>query len=888
MKAPLEDVVSDTGASSRSASSSESSQTHRTPRVTAVVPTPHDLYHRTRRSRSPRNGTAKVVPPSPLSYTSSSHTAPTEQLLEQDFNPLPVFRERSLELRGRIAEINELLANAGNGFHKRDEKIRLLMEEVDDLQRQLQMREHSAPGSSPPHVGSSPVVTINPSRERSNSTNVHERRYEWQASEPPPRGASRERKNEDQVDSRRSSPLWERLDGVQASMEVSHRKPNAAGMKRISAPVVKKPTISTQGEMQWALKMDRLVEALEHHASQWSSATHQRQQVLAYKKDMERYRKLHEAELTQLREEVLVLQCTVKRLLALLVQVPALKESVKDMDLLQDEMVCLDSTEKVFSSALLTPSRVPRPGAAGATGVDSGVVVGTVSSDDTKNIWLSGKWLQNALRDVIQRPCRDDFSSGERPPSPSARRLASPEWVTHRRRGRPSEAEGDDVLRARDMRKDYWVPLQVFKATQAFKNRYFPTMHIDLFFPYLQQLNRLWEDRLRKKLRRVRDQYEQELSQLIDATKAPLSANPTSRTVVESARQQSYAAALPSTKHPLNRWNAAPDEDVVEESPPSWITTQLYNAGGRKEEESMEQHRLWVETQKTVAALRRHVRLHITSPVALQVGQQYDDVVQVLMELLSYQFAARNGGNHFAKEQVTEEQGKRRSSAKKRNEASRDSASSRMVPASAQRHLNTFPPPDSCRSLFVDGSSDEEAGFGKPSRNPRAQSRSQEKAMASRRLEGQLYPTPQSVVKHSYSEVDAMECHLLGVIKQICDQMNDLGSATKERVAASTRDLSRLLTSLRESVLKQQQDERTVLRTEKYEGVEPDQASTSKIAVGTPEPKGESENNSSAMLLQVIESVLDYSKVVLGDVKKAAADIRSIAKYAEKEAHRVD
>lgn len=152
------------------------------------------------------------------------------------------------------------------------------------------------------------------------------------------------------------------------------------------------------------------------------------------------------------------------------------------------------------------------------TGVESGVCGGGVTTvQETKNIWLSGKWIS-----LI--PQEGWYSSS---PSPSHFRTIaslspSPERSGQGNRHAPNNnnnhmntstscgamgsihdknEEGvNDVIRLRDAQRDYWIPLDVFKISQDFRNRFCPGAPVVDFYAFMQSLNMVWRKRVDVKL----------------------------------------------------------------------------------------------------------------------------------------------------------------------------------------------------------------------------------------------------------------------------------------------------------------------------------------------------------------------------------------------------
>lgn len=145
------------------------------------------------------------------------------------------------------------------------------------------------------------------------------------------------------------------------------------------------------------------------------------------------------------------------------------------------------------------------------TGVESGVCGGGMTTvEDTKNIWLSGKWISHIP---------DAYCSSSAPVSACLEDLAScspsPVSVQHRKRNAPAmqpsitrvttttKTRGEsnnDVQRLRDTQRDYWIPLEVFKISQAFRDRCCPSVPITEFYAFMQQLNVIWRNRVEARM----------------------------------------------------------------------------------------------------------------------------------------------------------------------------------------------------------------------------------------------------------------------------------------------------------------------------------------------------------------------------------------------------
>jgi hypothetical protein len=67
----------------------------------------------------------------------------------------------------------------------------------------------------------------------------------------------------------------------------------------------------------------------------------------------------------------------------------------------------------------------------------------------------------------------------------------------------------EDLLQCKQNEKFYWIPRGVFAEAQKFKSAYFPKLQLEFFFPFLVRLNEVWKRREAHLLRESKLQHRQ-------------------------------------------------------------------------------------------------------------------------------------------------------------------------------------------------------------------------------------------------------------------------------------------------------------------------------------------------------------------------------------------
>lgn len=214
-----------------------------------------------------------------------------------------------------------------------------------------------------------------------------------------------------------------------------------------------------------------------------------------------------QSSLSQKREieaEVVATRLSMARLLRLLSEVPEMRQYLRVNEVDGDvifagyatstvtsgpEVLCSDPLQhpqRRRSNAMLTVA----PG----TGVDDGIYGGN-SLLQSCNVYLNGQWCRQ-LQEII-----DDENYFLRR---TKIHLGDLEDTTRCGRGGdgvvPRVPAPSDVLQGRQHDKDFWIPYSIFVEAQKFKNRYFPSLSYECFYPFLIAINRVWNDKLRRRV----------------------------------------------------------------------------------------------------------------------------------------------------------------------------------------------------------------------------------------------------------------------------------------------------------------------------------------------------------------------------------------------------
>lgn len=176
-----------------------------------------------------------------------------------------------------------------------------------------------------------------------------------------------------------------------------------------------------------------------------------------------------------------------------------------------------------------------RDGSVPCTGVESGVCAGgRTTVEDTKNVWLSGRWATPSLLETWYRVSLDGPPPSSSFPSSLHSHTRPVEDVLSQQAGKvhtnqkkkkkkkrhtssgsskrrasravtllkpiQSAEDGEGLLRVRNRQHDYWIPEEVFHLGQTFRDASCPTVPLADVYAFLCQLNRVWRQRLESKV----------------------------------------------------------------------------------------------------------------------------------------------------------------------------------------------------------------------------------------------------------------------------------------------------------------------------------------------------------------------------------------------------
>ncbi|KAF8276375.1 hypothetical protein TcBrA4_0131630 [Trypanosoma cruzi] len=207
----------------------------------------------------------------------------------------------------------------------------------------------------------------------------------------------------------------------------------------------------------------------------------------------------------ELEAEVLATRLGMARLLRLLSEVPEMRRYLR-VTAIDDDMLftgytlaAVTSDRKAISENAGHPHYQRRRNGgfstlAVGTGVDDGVYGGSLMPWSS-NIYLNGKWYRK-LQEII-----DDENNFLR-----SRKICIGDLEDAARCGRgggdgpPRLPPASDVLKGRQNDKDFWIPYAVFVEAQKFKNRYFPALSYECFYPFLIAVNHVWNEKTKRRV----------------------------------------------------------------------------------------------------------------------------------------------------------------------------------------------------------------------------------------------------------------------------------------------------------------------------------------------------------------------------------------------------
>ncbi|KAH9598848.1 hypothetical protein LSM04_002565 [Trypanosoma melophagium] len=227
----------------------------------------------------------------------------------------------------------------------------------------------------------------------------------------------------------------------------------------------------------------------------------------------------------EMESEIVATRLSMARLLRLLSEVPEMRRYLRVNDI-DGEMIFVGySAATMASKTRKTKSSLATkmtnnnndddmhrrrhissfPGVLG-TGVDDGIYGGNTQLQSC-NVYLNGQWckqLQEIIDDENYFLRRSKIHIGDLEETSRGGRGDSNLRV-------PSPS---DVLQGRQHDKDFWIPYAVFVEAQKFKNRYFPSLSHEYFYPFLIVVNKIWNEKMKYRLaaetRRLHEQQQQQ------------------------------------------------------------------------------------------------------------------------------------------------------------------------------------------------------------------------------------------------------------------------------------------------------------------------------------------------------------------------------------------
>ncbi|RHW69638.1 hypothetical protein DPX39_100036700 [Trypanosoma brucei equiperdum] len=437
--------------------------------------------------------------------TSSSNAVSPEQdpLLEG-------LREKERQFDARVAALDKMLICAQQGCTQRDSLIDRLNTEVGRLRKQLQ--ESKGTGSKPKEMRGSALegdtTALEEARakieEMSNRLREKSRRLMALERQLGSRGVDTEEGAVVGRTAPRKNLVEEQGQQKRARYAATLRSlQKEVGLLEQKYRVMMKEKESLAEENQsLRRRVDRIQEDAEAELVGAVRATHK---ALGEKKDLE--------------TQVMATRLSMARLLHVLSEVPEMSRYLRvdgvTGDLLFIGYAALPLKETADGSEVGRSHRGGLSLSAMGTGVDDGIYGGSAKAQ-SHNIYLNGKWC-NRLREIV-----DDENCFFRRAKVHTGEL---EDVTHSLVGEsvPRVPLPSDVLQGRQRDRDFWIPYGVFVEAQKFKNRYFPSMNVECFYPFLFSINVLWNKRMMQRVttatKRVSEQQERRRKQMLRCMK---------------------------------------------------------------------------------------------------------------------------------------------------------------------------------------------------------------------------------------------------------------------------------------------------------------------------------------------------------------------------------
>lgn len=559
-----------------------------------------------------------------------------------------------------------------------------------------------------------------------------------------------------------------------------------------------------------------------------------------------------------------------------------------------------------------------------STGVENGVYVGTASVTNSKNIWLNGKWIEQIQQVLATAPLLlstglPQSSTGGARGETTPMAVSVPSFVL-------STNSNGDVLRSRDAQKDYWIPLDVFKASQAFKDQFFPSLPVSLFLPYLHKLNSVWKGKMERKLQLARHESQRQVAER--------------ERVISSLSQELEALRRQQARHQQDRVTADRITQIQEEmyGPKGMLCGDSVIGRARQRSLAVAQRvatrdhtdcssssssgdggacGMFREVQQSIDALRRRIQRHATSPSALYVAEQYEEMVSILLSLCA--IAVGEGGLQ------DEEKNRKRGQLPTAPASPPPPSAPSRVLAAATSHGAAKQDRHSRAGMPVVRVDDDHFGAEEEEEETECDDEEEEEeeeivdyensrtSSSHMGTEGKAAgPTrrqARSFQRHWVEEEEETDSaigpvveRLLCVVQHTCDGVLQVAAEVENNTAAATRDLTRFLSQLRQVLGEEEEEGEEGYSTSRRNALGPITPLEGDVEVRSPDTRqtrgsmgSESSRNSEVSgpakqyrvtLFHVIESVLDYSEDVLAEVKKATNELQLLTHCGIKEAER--
>lgn len=437
-------------------------------------------------------------------------------------------------------------------------------------------------------------------------------------------------------------------------------------------------------------------------------------------------------------------------------------------------------------------------GGRAGTGVNDGVYGGVASFQDSKNVWLNGRWVQQ-LQEIIHAENRYT-------------RLRKIKLYELEEAGQVSDGvpTARDVLQCRRQDKDYWVPYAIFQEAQLFKNKYYSKIPaLSHFYPFLMRLNAIWHSKLQDRLRTMKKDL-QSAQQQVAAMKRP-GANP--NTSHESYYQNLSGVSLDTSNH---HWLRLRQPQHQRQQPNGSRVFLVGLSRSIAEWESQYQH------------LRRQVRLTVSNQRSLQLFKVYSNLFQsclTALKTVALQCQQLEEESAFAAEMSTalltdEDEGERKI---KGPERGRNKGRHRSHP---RRSLSYF-----------DDDSDGESGEKAVDPLPPPPMRHQKRRST---------PPPTAAGSNADDHDEETIESLLCVVQHSCEKVCGVADCLAERMQARCNDLEALMVMLRDMYLPSISAKQRASSDKESEA-----AATGATAAPTPSPPSSTESPVVAIQRQI-------------------------------------